>query len=1064
MLTEEPRLKYSCVLCLLLLSFLFEPYVIAQSTDATVSGQVVDTSGRIITNADIEILNESTGIRYPSKTNSSGIYSVSILPPGHYRIQVSKTGFKTLIKPGIVLNVQSAMALNFTLPVGAVSESVTVEAGSSMLNTTDASVSTVIDRKFVQNIPLNGRSFQDLISMTPGVVTQSPQSASSLGFNGDFSVNGQRTESNYYTVDGVSGNTSAGNGFGGGQAGTGGGLPGSTALGTTQSLISVDALQEFRVLSSTYSAEFGRTPGGQFSFATRSGANSFHGSAFDYLRNNYFDANDWFNDLFRIAQPALRQNDFGGTIGGPVWIPTLYNGRDKTFFFISYEGLRLAQPQAASLLYVPSTNLRASAPSALQPILNAYPLPTGPEVQVACNGTRNVCPPGSPVGTLVPSGLSPFIDAFSLPADINSTSVRIDHIFFPKLTMFFRYGDTPSKSSTRDFSSLTENHFNTRTYTIGATSQFSNRMSNDFRLGFAQSLSAVSSAVDAFGGATPVDLAEAFGAGGHPYAEPFMFIFLPGVGRSNLAVPNSSNVSHQWNTTDTFNFSFGRHQLKFGIDYRHINSPLNPSSPLLEAIYESRQSLLTNQVTILDLVNSVGSEPVFNKTAAFAQDEWHITPSLNLSLGLRWEINPPPHDAHGNDAYTLLGSLGDPGSLKLAPQGTPLWKTTYYNLAPRLGLAWQAHMTPGWETVIRTGGGVFFDTDNQLATQGYSGGIGFSAVSVLSRVPLPVTEAQLDFSPSTSAPYTSSAIYAFPPHLQLPYTLQWNLSIQQAMGRQQAFTLSYVGSNGRRLIAEQELFLSALNPNFGTVLFTPSGGTSNYQALQAQFQRSVTHGVQALASYTWSHSIDLGSAATALPLERGNSDFDVRNNFSGGLSWDLPDMTRGRIVGAILSHWGLDGRLTARSGFPVTLNGNLLTDPATGNQFYSGVDLVPGQPIYRYGSLYPGGRSLNPSAFSVPTGNNSGDSPRNFARGFGATQVNLSARREFQLRDRLALQFRAEAFNLLNHPNFGLIDATLTDATFGQATQMLNQSLGTVASQYQQGGPRSMQFALKATF
>jgi hypothetical protein len=188
-------LKHSCVFCLLLLLFYSAPLAIAQSTDATMSGVVVDTTGKSIPDAAIEILNEATGLRYLSRTNGAGIYAISILPPGQYRVQVSKIGFKTLIKPDIVLNVQSALSLNFTLPVGAVSESVTVEAGSSFINTTDASVSTVIDRKFVENIPLNGRSFQDLISLTPGVVTQSPQAKSATGANGDFSVNGQRTES-----------------------------------------------------------------------------------------------------------------------------------------------------------------------------------------------------------------------------------------------------------------------------------------------------------------------------------------------------------------------------------------------------------------------------------------------------------------------------------------------------------------------------------------------------------------------------------------------------------------------------------------------------------------------------------------------------------------------------------------------------------------------------------------------------------------------------------------------------------------------------------------------------
>ncbi len=220
---------------------------------------VLDPSGKPIVDANVEILNDATDVQYAGTTNGVGIYTVSILPPGRYRIQVSKAGFKTLIKPDIILNVETALVLNFTLPIGARSESVTVEAGASSINTTDGSVSTVIDRKFVQNVPLNGRSFQDLISMTPGVVTQSPQNTDQFGgYAGDFSVNGQRTESNYYTVDGVSGNINAGDGNGALGANNSGAVAAATALGTTQSLVSVDALQEFRVLSSSYSAQYGR--------------------------------------------------------------------------------------------------------------------------------------------------------------------------------------------------------------------------------------------------------------------------------------------------------------------------------------------------------------------------------------------------------------------------------------------------------------------------------------------------------------------------------------------------------------------------------------------------------------------------------------------------------------------------------------------------------------------------------------------------------------------------------------------------------------------------------------
>jgi hypothetical protein len=226
----------------------------------------------------------------------------------------------------------------------------------------------------------------------------------------------------------------------------------------------------------------------------------------------------------------------------------------------------------------------------------------------------------------------------------------------------------------------------------------------------------------------------------------------------------------------------------------------------------------------------------------------------------------------------------------------------------------------------------------------------------------------------------------------------------------------------------------------------------------------VTKGIQAVASYTWSHALDYGSNATALPLQRGNADYDVRNNFQAGVSWELPKLAKERWLGAAVNGWALDARLISRSAFPVTLGGNVVIDPTNGSEYDSGLDLVAGEPMYLYGSQFPGGKAINPASFSLPADGEEGDAPRNFVRGFGEAQLNLAARREIHLHDPFVLQFRAEAFNLLNHPNFGYIDPTYTDATFGQATQMLNSSLGTVASQYQQGGSRSMQFALKLLF
>jgi hypothetical protein len=263
---------------------------VGQSPNATVNGLVLDSSNQLIVGAEVIAVNDVTGVQYSTKANNEGVYLLPNLPPGPYRIQVSKVGFKTIIKPDITLNVQDALSINFTLPVGATLETVTVHGGAPLVNTENAAVSTVVDRQFAENLPMNGRSFQTLIDLTPGVVL----TASNPNDSGQFSFNGQRASANYWMVDGVSANVgiSASANLGNGFTGS---LGSFSVQGGTNSLVSVDAMQEFRIQTSTYAPEFGRTPGGQISIVTRSGTNQFHGTAFDYLRNDLFDASNWFN-------------------------------------------------------------------------------------------------------------------------------------------------------------------------------------------------------------------------------------------------------------------------------------------------------------------------------------------------------------------------------------------------------------------------------------------------------------------------------------------------------------------------------------------------------------------------------------------------------------------------------------------------------------------------------------------------------------------------------------------------------------------------------------------------
>ncbi len=1042
----RPRLHVQT--CVLIVAFLCHTNLRADTSSATLSVTVADTSGAVMPQASVVVRNTATDQKQTANTGREGAATFSFLKPGQYGVVVRKDGFAEVAVSDVVLNVGDERHIRVVMKVGQSAQTVEVDGSGPTINTTDASVSTVIDRQFVANIPLNGRSFQDLISMTPGVVTGSPQvTNTSPGSNGDFSINGQRTESNYYMVDGVAAPATAGPTASGGFGATGT-IAATSALGTTQSLLSIDDLQEFRVESSSYSAEYGRSPGGQLTFVTRSGTNDLHGSAYDYFRNGSLDANDWFNDHLDQPKQVLHQNDFGGTIGGPVWIPRLYRGKDKTFFFGSYEGLRLTEPTAAAIQYVPDDYLREQAPAAIQPLLNAFPLPS---------------PHGIDYGTPQAPSLAQFFQGYSVPGQIDSSSIRIDQTFTPAFSAFFRFADTPSSIQSRSLSTLTTSSMNIKTYTLGTTNILSRSITNQFRLGYSTSYSGSSSSIDSFGGATPIDMGKAMGNTNGTTgqnAEAQLVVYLSGAGVGDLVTPAQFMRQHQWNVTDTFDFSHRAQHWKVGIDFRQISTEqsLTPFYALGE--YIGTASILSNKATEAEYRKTLPSQPVYNQFALFVQDEWRIHTRLSLSSGIRWELAPPPHNAANPQPYTVSGNLSDPSTLSLAPNGTPMWHASLGNIAPRLGIAWQANTRNNWSTVVRAGGGVFFDTNNEIANPAFNG-FGFSVLQRYYSAPLPLTSAQQEFPVSIAAPYTDLDVY--PSHLQLPYTLEWNTGIEQELGHNNIATVTYIGSAGRRLDATQELWLQPLNPSFELVWYV-LGVTSDYDALQTKFQRSFSKGLSALASYTWSHSIDYGSNEGALPVTRGNADFDVRNSFQGGITWELPHARLAKLASSALNGWAIDGRLLARTGFPITLQGNFVTDPATGNEYYTNVDLVPNQSIYLHGNQYPGGRSLNRAAFAFPTGTNPGSAPRNFARGFGESQVNFAARREFLFTERVHLQFRAEAFNILNHPNFGYIDPGLNDATFGQAEQMLNQSLATVASQYQQGGPRSMQFSLRLAF
>jgi hypothetical protein len=791
--------------------------------------------------------------------------------------------------------------------------------------------------------------------------------------------------------------------------------------------------------------------------ATRSGTNDLHGTIFDYFRNDALDANSWFNDNTNppTKKTAERQNDFGGTLGGPIFIPRFYNGRNRSFFFFSFEGLRLVQPVGATINAVPSLELRQATHGALQQALNAFPLPT----------------PNTPD---LGQGLSEFVSGWSTPSQVDATSIRLDHNIGERTHLFFRFSNTPSNGQTRGTSNadstpsaLTSSTYLARSYTFGGTRHIAMNLDDDLRFIFGSSTVLSHTDGDNFGGAVPANL-----SGLQDIASSATTILGLTFGPYNpeLSQRTYGAQQHMWNLVDTVSFIRGMHTLKAGVDWRQLSSTIQQTNPYAFYFFSSPTSLTNNAVDIGGGQSNANVYPVYKNFSAFVQDEWRVTSRLNISMGVRWEVDPAPGVSRGLMPYTFIG-LDNLSTLALAPQGTPQWKTTWYNFAPRLGFAYQGGRRPGFATVLRAGGGVFFDTGQQNGSAAFSGP-GFSVTKYFGTdyqiaASFPVPPALI--SPTITQPPQPvySSAFANSTHMQLPYAFQWNASLEQSLGQLQSVTVSYVGSNGRRLLEESEANIAKYNPNF-TYLYTFKNGlTSSYNALQVKYQRQVARGLQALVSYTWSHNLDYGSYNAALPYQRGNSDQDLRHNLTAAISYDIPRIGVSSFLRILSSNWGIDGRFTVRTGFPVTLNGNSVTDPTTGQLYFGGLNLEPNTPLFLYGSRsqYPGGRRINQAAFCLPTVCTTNIlAPRNFISGFGAGEADVAFRRSFPIFKNLHGQFRAEAFNISNHPNFGSVNATFGNIQFGEATAILAQSLGTLSPLYQMGGPRSLQLALRLTY
>lgn len=1068
------------VFCVALFSFSMQ----AQSATATLSGTVSDAQNAVVSGATITITDRAKAFERTTTTNSNGDFTFTQLAPSRYSIKVSQSGFAETNLPNVVLNVNDQSAIRIQLKVANADEFVTVEAP---IITESPVVSTVINQQFIENQPLNGRSFQTLVELSPGVVI----TPSSLTVAGQFSVNGQRAGSNYLTVDGVSGN------FGSTASVTlyetaGGGVPAYSALGSTSSLASVDAVQEFSIQTSTYAPEFGRQPGAQISLVTRSGTNDYHGNVFLYFRDKVFEANNFFNNKNGLERPAVRQYDYGFTVGGPL--PFLNfgeggavtnSGKDRTFFFISYEGIRARQPFTTVPLRVPSIAARNGATGILRDVLNAFPLPTGAAFADA------------PLE-------APYIATFSNPSKLDATSFRIDHRVNDKFSIFGRYNYAPSNDDQRArfcaASCVARLAYKTQTLTVGATNIFTSKTINDLRVNFSRSRVNQSYFLDNFGGAIvppASSLYPSFTTGEQGY----FYLQVDPDGDNTLSDGLfSDNNQRQFNIVDSLSYNAGNHALKFGVDFRRLSPRSNGGKYKRSFTYSDAPTgspsgatgvtrLVTNSIANNFSVVSpdVILEPVYDNFSLFAQDTWRINPPLTFTYGLRYEINPAPSEANGNEPLTVL-PFTNAATAQVAPRGTRFYETTYNNFAPRVGVAFQPFADG--KTVVRGGFGVFYDLGYGFTGTAFSTGLfpyarNLSLSGVNYTSPLASSQAPAN-SPTTRVP----RLFGYAPEFKLPYTLQYNAAIEHFFGSNDSISASYVRARAERL--GRVTSYRNVNTAINRLDFVTNDGKSDYNALQVQYQRRLTRGFQAVASYTFAKSLDNISDESQNNLQapsakldpnndRGFSSFDVRHAFNAAVSYEIPAFFENGFAKKLFGGFGIDAIYRARTATPINVTTG--RDPL-GLGFATVVrpDLVAGQPLYIDDANAPGGRRINRAAFDArfvgtasPTlAQRQGSLGRNTLRGFGISQLDLALRRNFGITETVRVQLRVDTFNIFNRANFanpsGVLSVNATTGAinsignFGVATQTLNRSLGGLGSIYQIGGPRSFQFAAKLLF
>jgi outer membrane receptor protein involved in Fe transport len=1043
---SEDVMRSLASLCVLILFALFVTVSRAQVTTATISGTVSDSSGAVLPNAKVEIVNEGTGASRIVMAGPDGHYTAPSLPVGNYRLTVTADGFQTDVRSGVVLTVGQQAVVDLKMSVGAVSESVQVTGEAPLVETTESTVSYLVSDKTMRDLPLNGRDMSQLILLNPGV-TLSVNSSAQQGFNGyglRISISGMRGEDNVYLLDGS----------------LIGDFRRHIPAGPSQNLLGIETVQEFQVLTNSFGAQYGRVLGGVFNAVSKSGTNNWHGDVYDYLRNSSLDARNFF-DLKQFPTdpriPPLRRNQFGATFGGPI-------KKDKAFFFLAYEGNREVK---GSTVFdtVPTVTARSQAVPIMQPYVNAYPIPNS---------------------TIFAGGQTgQYYYGFKQPTNEDYGQARVDYTASEKDSFFARFTGSDSVTTSAPASPLPgfsqTSSVGSLFATVSETHVFSPTALNTFRFHFNR--------------VNPLDV------GNYPAPAPGVTVVPgqpvppevdPGSGITNfggqgaLSTAPTFMISNRFTPQDDINLTRGAHSLQFGglFERFQLNSLKPNRSNGVWGFAGLTQFLAGVPQTYRGAIPGYGTyRRGFRNISlgAYIQDTWRVTPKLTVNLGVRWEPYTVPTEVNGliSNLRYITDTQGTVGG--------PYWKNkSWGNIGPRGGIAWSPFASG--KTSIRAGGALLYEPND--ANQYYS---------QMDRQPplafdftLPIPSAAASLFPNAQAQINSQSTpgpaYSLPfSNNKSPHALQYNFNIQQQFGANDLVSIGYTGSRGINLLEVGDINMPqaffdgvslafpanarVVNPAWPSVIYFGNDSSSWYNGISAVYQRRFSHGFQAQVSYTHSVAIsesDSGQTGGGVTsgggrekypddraAQKGLSGYDFRDVFTFNYTYDIPigkGMTG--VAGHLLSGWQTTGVFSVRSGQPEAVTSQASTPEVslavTGTR---SPNLVLGQPQVLGGP----NQYINPAAYSAASTLELGNLGRNTVIGPGAIAWNPALFKKTAITERTTLEFRAEMFNVLNRANFG---APASSAFSGTGAPIAN--LGVITSTTTTS--RQIQLALKLIF